>query len=357
MAGQHVWELLSLCHSLGIVINDEKSDLVPSQSATYLGMTIDTVAAKVFPTLAQVEKFLSVAEQFFTVTTPPCSALAGAVGAPVFAGEASTSRTSSIALSPVAFEDPLVPRVGSSQSPGTLVSGSGGGPLLVDGEGSPSHGGTFRDACSGPSPVFGRFSVGVGRTPLRSVGVWGVASAGEFSAHQSPGEESFIPGSSVHPGDGHGSPCDRDVRQLDGGCLHQQARRDGVRLPLLVDQATSPMSRVLRCPVEGELSVRGGPMFWQISSAVGSRLSGPSGLSIPRWREHSFVFGVLRRWTCSRHTSTRSFPCTAPSSRIPRPSSRMRSDIRGTGWTCTLFLPFPWSGGLWLESERPQISP
>ena len=56
---------------MGIVINDEKSDLVPSQSATYLGMTIDTVAAKVFPTLARVEKFLSVAEQFLTVAVPP----------------------------------------------------------------------------------------------------------------------------------------------------------------------------------------------------------------------------------------------------------------------------------------------
>ena len=90
---------------------------------------------------------------------------------------------------------------------------------------------------------------------------------------------------------------------------------------------------------------RGSPIFWQISSAVGSRLSGPSGLSIPRWREHSFVFWVLRRWTCSRRTSTRSFPCTAPSFRIPRPSSRMCSDVRGTGWTCTLFLPFPGRDG------------
>ena len=71
VARQHVRELLLLCRSLGIVINNEKSDLVPSQSATYLGMTIDTVAAKVFPTLARVEKFLSVAEQFLTVTTPP----------------------------------------------------------------------------------------------------------------------------------------------------------------------------------------------------------------------------------------------------------------------------------------------
>ena len=51
------------------MINDEKSDLMPLQSATYLEMTIDTVAAKVFPILALVEKFLSVAEQFLTVTT------------------------------------------------------------------------------------------------------------------------------------------------------------------------------------------------------------------------------------------------------------------------------------------------
>ena len=133
-----------------------------------------------------------------------------------------------------------------SDPPGLSVSGSGGGPLLVDGEGSPSHGGAFRDACSGPSPVFGRCPVGIGRTPPRSVGVRGVVvSAGEFSAHQSPGDESLIPGSSVLPGDGHGSPCGCDVRQLDGGCLHQQARQDGVRLPLLVYQATSPMGRIL----------------------------------------------------------------------------------------------------------------
>ena len=50
-ARQSVRELLSICHTLGIVIN-EKSDLVPSQAAKYLGMTIDTSAGKVFPSLA-----------------------------------------------------------------------------------------------------------------------------------------------------------------------------------------------------------------------------------------------------------------------------------------------------------------
>ena len=53
------------------MINKKKSDLVPSQTAKYLGMTIDTEADKVFPSLARVEKFLTVAESFCTMDAPP----------------------------------------------------------------------------------------------------------------------------------------------------------------------------------------------------------------------------------------------------------------------------------------------
>ena len=49
------------------VINVKKSDLLPLQTAKYLGMTIDTKAGKVFPSLARVEKFLTVAESFCTM--------------------------------------------------------------------------------------------------------------------------------------------------------------------------------------------------------------------------------------------------------------------------------------------------
>ena len=69
-AKQDVQSLASLCRTLGIVIN-EKSDLVPSQTAKYLGMTIDTEAGKVFPSLARVEKFLTVAESFCAMDAPP----------------------------------------------------------------------------------------------------------------------------------------------------------------------------------------------------------------------------------------------------------------------------------------------
>ena len=70
-ARQAVQSLLSLCRTLEIVINEKKSDLVPSHTAKYLGMTIDTEAGMVFPSLARVEKFLMVAESFCTMDAPP----------------------------------------------------------------------------------------------------------------------------------------------------------------------------------------------------------------------------------------------------------------------------------------------
>ena len=70
-AKKNVQDLLSFCHSLGIMINKEKSNLVPSQTAHYVGKIIYTGAARIFPSLAQVEKFLSVAETFCTMTASP----------------------------------------------------------------------------------------------------------------------------------------------------------------------------------------------------------------------------------------------------------------------------------------------
>ena len=70
-ARQHVQDLLLLCCDLGIVVNEEKSDLVPSRSASYLGMTIDTVAGKVSPSRARVEKFLRLAGNFVKMNSPP----------------------------------------------------------------------------------------------------------------------------------------------------------------------------------------------------------------------------------------------------------------------------------------------
>ena len=50
---------------------NEKSDLVPSQNANYLGMTIYTGAAKIFPALVRVGTFLSVEERFRALSASP----------------------------------------------------------------------------------------------------------------------------------------------------------------------------------------------------------------------------------------------------------------------------------------------
>ena len=155
----------------------------------------------------------------------------------------------------MAFEDALVSRVGSSLPPGVFVPGGEKGLVLVDGEGPSSQGGSIRDTRSGSTPILGRISVRVGRTPPRSSSVWGVVGAGEVAAHQSSRNEGIVSGIAVISGVGRWSPCDRDVRQLDGG-LHQQAGRDGLPLPLLIGQPSSEVVGESRRPPRCEVSAR-----------------------------------------------------------------------------------------------------
>ena len=103
-AKQSVRELLSLCHTLGIVINEKKSNLVPSQAAKYLGMTIDTGAGKVFPSSTSREIPIGSGEILFHAISPS-PALAGDSRSPGFAGAVGSSRSSSDALLAVASED------------------------------------------------------------------------------------------------------------------------------------------------------------------------------------------------------------------------------------------------------------
>ena len=225
------------------MVMNKKLDLVPSPTANYLGLTIDIGAARIFPSHARVEIFLLVAETFCTMSVPPPppthSALAGGFGTPGFAREVGSSQSTSNALSAVAFEDALISRVGSSLAPGTTVLGGEREFVLVDVERPSSQGGSIRDTRSGSTPVLGRVLVGVGHTPPRPCRVRGVVGAGEVAAHQSSRNEGIVSGIAVISGVGRRSPCDRDVRQLDGCDLRQQAGRDGLPLPLLVGQLPS----------------------------------------------------------------------------------------------------------------------
>ena len=252
-AKQAVQSLLSLCRILGIVLNEKKSDLVPSQTAKYLGMTIDTEAGKVFPSLAQVEKFLMVAGSFCTMDA---QLLAGGLRSPGFAQAAGSSRSPSDALFAVASQCALVTRVRPSLSSGAFATGCETGPVLVDGEGSSVDGGSIRDTCSGSSPVFGRVLFGVGRSPTRSTRVQGMVGPGEVATHQSSRDEGSVLGPSGVSRRCHLSSRDSDVRQLNGRGAHQQARGHGFPGSMLVGQPPSEMDGESRHPSRCEVSSR-----------------------------------------------------------------------------------------------------
>ena len=117
----------------------------------------------------------------------------------------------------------------------------------MDGAGPSSPRDSVRDASSGPSPVLGRVSVWVGCLPPRSFRVRGVVGGGTVAAHQPPRDEGNVSGIAVISGDSRQSSGGRDVRQLNGCGLRQQAGRNVVPfpLPLLIDQSPSQVDRNL----------------------------------------------------------------------------------------------------------------
>ena len=65
--------VLQLCHELGIVVNPQKSNLVPSQVVQYLGVVIDAKTFRASPSQERISKLLSTAEEFQSSASPPAS--------------------------------------------------------------------------------------------------------------------------------------------------------------------------------------------------------------------------------------------------------------------------------------------
>ena len=63
--------VLGLCHKLGVVINREKSQLVPSQVVQYLGVVINTQSFVASPSLDRISRLLSTAGEFRSSASPP----------------------------------------------------------------------------------------------------------------------------------------------------------------------------------------------------------------------------------------------------------------------------------------------
>ena len=63
--------VLRLCNSLGIVVNWEKSQLVPTQMICYLGVLLDSINFRASPAQKRVDKLLSIGDVFLSSVEQP----------------------------------------------------------------------------------------------------------------------------------------------------------------------------------------------------------------------------------------------------------------------------------------------
>ena len=65
--------VLRLCRLLGIVVNWEKSQVIPTQQMVYLGVILDSTAFRASPALKRAEKLLSIGDVFLSCVSQPVS--------------------------------------------------------------------------------------------------------------------------------------------------------------------------------------------------------------------------------------------------------------------------------------------
>ena len=65
--------VLQLCQVLGIVVNRDKFNLVPSQRIVYLIMVLDSLSFRASTSRPRVEKLLLIGEEFLSTATQPVS--------------------------------------------------------------------------------------------------------------------------------------------------------------------------------------------------------------------------------------------------------------------------------------------
>ena len=65
--------VLRLCSSLGIVVNWENSQVIPTQRMVYLGVILDSISFRASPALKRVEKLLSIGDVFLSCAKQPVS--------------------------------------------------------------------------------------------------------------------------------------------------------------------------------------------------------------------------------------------------------------------------------------------
>ena len=99
--------LKSLCRKLGLVLNLEKSDLIPSQVATYLGIELDTLVGLARPSHKRLTNWLSVSGGIHSTAVTTCCPVAPSTWTPSISKETSALWSNSHSSHSMAIETPL----------------------------------------------------------------------------------------------------------------------------------------------------------------------------------------------------------------------------------------------------------
>ena len=214
--------LKSLCRKLGLVLNLEKSDLIPSQVATYLGIELDTLVGLARPSHKRLTNWLSVAEGFTAQQSPPAVQWLQVLGHLVSLEK--LVPCGRICIRPIQWQlrletDPTRPSVPP-------------GHHMVDQRGQLKKGSPNRDHGCGVLPVHRQQYSGLG-CPLAGTNcIWHLIPGPVPTSHQCPGASSHMAWpQSFQPESGECKCCSH-VRQHVSGCLpeksggHQIARNE-----------------------------------------------------------------------------------------------------------------------------------
>ena len=158
--------VLLLCHELGIVVNPQKSNLVPSQIVQYLGVVIDSISFRASPSQDRISRLRSTADAFQSSASPPASLWLSLLGVLSSLAHLGAWRASEDAVSPT-LPPPLLGSVGPSGS-GSGVPGLSSGPPVVAPPSSPLFPGVSLPGVSRPTLLVRRLGRGLGSSSRAS---------------------------------------------------------------------------------------------------------------------------------------------------------------------------------------------
>ena len=214
--------LRSLCQKLRLVLNLEKSDLIPSQVATYLGIELDTSVGLARLSHKRLTNWLSVAEGFTAQQSPPAVQWLQVLGHLV-SRETSALWSNSHSSHSMAIETPVESVEGEILKTDPTRPSVPPGHPMVDQQGQFMKGSPNRDHRCGVLPVHRQQYSGLG-CPLAGINcIWHLVPGPILTTHQCPGASSHMAWpKSFQPETGECEGC-AHVRQHVSGWLPEKS--------------------------------------------------------------------------------------------------------------------------------------